>query len=96
MPAVARIGDPISCGDTIIAGSPNVFVNGIAVTRKSIDGTSGHPCGPPTVLESGSSNVFINGIPVVRVGDDIVNHGTCSGPPHDGIVTSGSPDVFAN
>ena len=96
MPSVARIGDPVSCGDTIAEGSGNVFANGIPVTRKTIDLTAGHPCGPPTVFDSGSNTVFVNTIPVVRVGDDIVDHGTCDDPPHDGVVTVGSSDVFAD
>lgn len=96
MPAVARIGDPISCGDTIAQGSGNVFANGIPVTRINVDATAGHPCGPTTVMQSGSPSVYVNNIPTVRVGDDIVDHGTCDDPPHDGTVSVGSPNVFLN
>jgi uncharacterized Zn-binding protein involved in type VI secretion len=93
MPAAIRIGDPTSCGDTIAAGSGNVFINGIPATRLG-DATAGHPCGPPTVTNSGAATVFVNGIPLCRVGDTIAPHGTCSGPPHPGSITVGSSDVF--
>ena len=96
MPAITRIGDPISCGDVMAQGSGNVFANGIPVSRLGVDSTAGHPCGPSTVMQTGSTSVFVNNIPVVRVGDDIVDHGTCDDPPHDGVVTTGSPDVFVN
>ena len=96
MPAAARIGDPISCGDTIAQGSGDVFINGIPATRINIDQTAGH-CFVPTVIASGSPNVFVNNIPLARVGDPIVAH-VCPPPPavHGGAVANGSPDVFAN
>ena len=94
MAVAARLGDPISCGDTIAGGSGNVFFNGLPVARVG-DPTAGHPCGPPTTMQTGnSSNVFANNISICTVGSDLVNHGTCSSPPHDGIVTVGSPDVY--
>lgn len=94
MPACARIGDPISCGDTIAAGSGNVFSNGIPVTRVG-DATAGHPCGPPTALSQGNGGqVFANGILISVVGSTISPHGTCSSPPHTGTVANGSPNVF--
>ena len=95
MPAVARIGDPFSCGDMVAAGSGNVFVNGIPVTRAG-DATVGHPCGPPTSNQSGSGTVFVNNIPVVRLGDPLTPHGTCSNPPHGGNISAASPNVFAD
>jgi len=96
MPALCRIGDPISCGDVMQNGSGNVFANGLPVTRINVDNTAGH-CYNPTPIASGSKNVFINSIPVARVGDPIVDH-TCSPIPatHGGTITNGSPDVFAN
>ena len=99
MPAAVRIGDPISCGDTEAEGSPNVFVNGIPMTRVGPDLTAGHFIGPsffpPTPIDSGSSNVFVNGFPAARVGDSIVIH-PVSPPGHTGTVTAGSPDVNIN
>ena len=97
MPAIARIGDKISCGDTIGEGSSNVFANGIPVMREVIDQTTGHGCWPPTFVIPGSPNVFINNRKVVRVGDPIVPH-TCPTIPetHGGVVSSGSPNVFVN
>jgi len=96
MPAAARIGDPISCGDTMAQGSPDVFCNGLPWSRVGPDKTAGH-CYNSTPLASGSPNVFINGIAAGRQGDPIVAH-TCSPIPstHGGSVAVGSPDVFAN
>ena len=95
MPAVARIGDAISCGDTIAQGSGDVFANGIPVTRVGPDKTAGH-CFLPTKIAAGSSTVFVNNSPVARTGDPIVAH-TCPPPPttHGGSIGVGSSDVFA-
>ncbi len=96
MPANTRIGDPFTCGDTSAAGSGDVFINGIPQTRIG-DATAGHPCGPPTTNLAGStSTVFANAIPVCRVGDPLTPHGTCSGPPHQGVFAAGSPNVFTD
>jgi uncharacterized Zn-binding protein involved in type VI secretion len=92
MPAVARIGDPISCGDTIANGSGNVFANGMPVSRVGIDVTAGH-CFPPVPLVSGASTVFVNNIAVGRVGDPIPTH-CCGIVCHAGVVANGSPDVL--
>jgi uncharacterized Zn-binding protein involved in type VI secretion len=94
MPAVARLGDSCTGHDACpprssTGGSPNVFVNGIAVHRKGDSwGTHGCPIHPPhdSVLASGSSTVFANGIPVGRIGDSVA----CGGS-----VASGSDNVFA-
>lgn len=93
MAAVTRLADPYSCGDTQAVGSGNVFINGLPVSRVG-DATAGHPCGPPTVSAGGSGTVSANGIPINKSGDPLVPHGTCSGPPHGGSFTAGSPDVF--
>lgn len=96
MPAVARIGDPFSCGDTVRAGSPNVYCNGIPVGRLT-DATTGHGCWPATIIASGSGTVFANGIPLARVGDSNVPH-TCPDIPetHSGSISSASPNVKAD
>lgn len=93
MPAIIRLGDPISCGDTMGAGSGNVFANGIPVSRMGIDATVGH-CYPPVAVVRGSPNVFVNNAPVDRVGDPIATH--CCGDCHSGSCANGSFDVFAN
>jgi uncharacterized Zn-binding protein involved in type VI secretion len=97
MPAVARIGDPFATGhpcdgaSTIAEGSPNVFANGIPVSRVGDLSAShtilvGDVCVPHAVpIAAGSSTVFANGIPVARVGDAI----------DAGSITGGSGDVFA-
>ena len=97
MEAVARIGDPFSTGhpcdgsSTIAQGSPDVFANGIPVSRIG-DLSAVHTvlaggiCVPHSVpVVSGSATVFANGIPVARVGDSI----------DAGEITGGSPNVFA-
>lgn len=93
MPAVTRIGDadvPHCSGMTRAEGSPNVFANGIPISRRGDLNTS-HlkppaPCVPHTApISSGSPNVYINGRDCGRVGDP-----TCTS------VAAGSPNVFAN
>jgi len=99
MPAVARIADPVSCGDIIDQGSGNVFSNGMPVTRVGPDNTVGHWIGrcywPPTPISEGSPNVFVNNSPMARVDDPIVTH-CCGRSCHDNPIANGSPDVFAN
>lgn len=94
MPAVARLGDPISCGDTLAEGSGNVFANGMPVTRINVDHTAGH-CFPPVVTTVGSPNVFTNNISTAHVGSPIQPH-TCGDSTHGGNVSNGSPNVFVN
>jgi uncharacterized Zn-binding protein involved in type VI secretion len=71
------------------AGSPNVFCNGIPISRLG-DPNTGHllpgsPCpGHVVPIVSGSSTVKINGIDCGRIGDP-----TCT------AVAAGSPNVFA-
>ena len=99
MPAVTRIGDAdvTHCsGMTRAAGSSNVFVNGIAVSRQG-DNNTGHlklpPVGNPPKcpghsagIATGSTTVRINGLGCGRVGDGIAG---CT------AVASGSSNVFA-
>lgn len=94
MPAVIRLGDPISCGDTMAQGSGNVFANGLPLSRMGIDLTAGH-CYFRTVVVAASPTVFANNLPVDRVGDPISVH--CCGPVcHSGNCLVGSPDIFAD
>ena len=97
MQSVARFGDTIATGhacdivSTVIGGSPNVFVNGRAVIRRTDQVAphtilSGIVCVPhAAVVNAGSTTVFVNGIPIARVGDSA----------DAGVITSGSLDVFA-
>lgn len=94
MPAVIRIGDPITCGDTMGQGSGNVITNGIPTSRLGIDKTAGH-CFPPVPIISASPNVYVNNIKVDRVGDPIPVH-CCGKSCHSGRAAAGSPNVFAN
>ena len=99
MPAVCRIGDSLTtghgCDGTTTLGGSNtdgtVRANSIAIT------VVGAPTSPHTILagdicvphsaqlNAGSSTVFINGKAVGRVGDSA----------DGGVMTSGSPNVFA-
>ncbi len=94
MPAVTRIGDAdvAHCsGMTRAAGSPNVFVNSIAVSRQG-DNNTGHLLPAPICpshsapIATGSSTVFVNGKGCGRVGDAISG---CTS------VAAGSPNVFS-
>ena len=94
MPAVTRIGDAevAHCsGMTRAAGSGNVFVNSIGVSRQG-DNNTGHllpgvPCPSHAApIASGSSTVFVNGKGRGRVGDGISG---CTS------VAAGSPNVFS-
>ena len=95
MPAVTRIGDAdvAHCsGMTRAAGSGNVFVNGIAVSRQG-DVNTGHllPGGRScpshaAPIAAGSSTVFVNNLGCGRVGDALSG---CTS------VAAGSSNVFA-
>ena len=94
MPAITRIGDAdvAHCsGMTRAAGSPNVFVNSIAISRQG-DNNTGHllpgaPCPSHSApIATGSTTVFINGKGCGRVGD--ATSGCTS-------VAAGSSNVFA-
>lgn len=94
MPAVTRIGDddvPHCSGMTRAVGSPDVFCNGIAVSRQG-DNNTGHllpgaPCpSHEAPIEVGSTTVFINTKGCGRIGDAVAG---CTS------VAAGSPNVFA-
>lgn len=94
MPAVTRVGDAdvAHCsGMTRAVGSPNVFVNGIALSRQG-DNNTGHllpgaPCpGHAAPITTGSGTVKVNTKGAGRVGDGISG---CTS------VAAGSPNVFA-
>jgi uncharacterized Zn-binding protein involved in type VI secretion len=101
MPAVTRIGDSLSTGHgcastTTIASSnqstTNVYANSILIDVVGAP-TVSHPfppdppCAPHTSqLNAGSATVFINSIAVGRIGDSA----------DAGVMTTGSPDVYAN
>ena len=94
MPSVTRIGDAdvAHCsGMTRAAGSGDVFVNGIGVSRQGDNNTThllpGVPCPAHAApIASGSGTVFVNGKGCGRVGDGISG---CTS------VASGSSNVFA-
>ena len=93
MPAVHRKGDSGTGHGCFpprpnIAGSENVFCNGIPVHRQS-DGWAVHCCGIPchdSSLASGSSTVYANNLELARIGDPVA----CGS-----AAANGSGDVFA-
>lgn len=96
--SVARQGDRVNTGHlcdtstTILAGSPNVFVNGIPVARVGDDLaahtiSSGDKCIPHLgqKVNAGSSRVFANKRGIARVTDSA----------DLGTIAIGSQDVFS-
>ena len=67
MPAIARIGDAISHGGTIIGGASRTLVAGQPAARIG-DPVSCAQHGLQTI-SGGSSTVLVEGKPVARVGD---------------------------
>lgn len=94
MPAVTRIGDadiPHCSPMSRAQGSPDVFCNGIKVSRQGDLNTThlkpGNPCtAHAAAIATGSSTVFANGKGVGRVGDSVSG---CT------AVAQGSGDTFA-
>lgn len=95
MPAVSRLGDSMACGDVVIQGSNNVFINGMPVGRLG-DGTAGHADWVPNAMSEGSPTVFANNIKICRVGDKHVGHLNIRGNSfHRTALAVGSPNVFS-
>lgn len=94
MPAVTRIGDAdvVHCSGMVRAqGSPNVFCNGIAVSRQGDLNTThllpGSPCPAHAApIAVGSTTVFVNNKGLGRVGDALT---ACT------AVAQGSTNVFS-
>lgn len=94
MPAVTRKGDAdvTHCSGMVRKEhSPNVYANGILISRQG-DVNTGHllpgsPCPSHSApITTGSTTVFINGKGCGRIGDAITG---CTS------VAAGSPNVFA-
>jgi len=94
MPAVTRKGDadvPHCSTPYRDQHSPNVFCNGIAVSRQGDNNTTHLLPAPPCPSHAqpiavGSTTVFVNGKGCGRIGDAIT---ACTS------VAEGSPNVFA-
>lgn len=93
MPAITRITDIYSDGDTQAMGSNDVFANGLPVARLT-DMTTGHGCWPPVPVVTASNSVFVNGLPAARLADAHATHCCPDKGCHDGVFVSGSNDVF--
>lgn len=97
----ARLGDSFTDGDTIGEGSGNVFTNGIPSTYLT-QKTLSHSCFPAVPIITGSGSTFINGNAAIRLSDLHAIHcdtlckiGKNLGDDcHDGLVSSGSGNVF--
>ena len=94
MPAITRKGDadvPHCSGMVRDAHSPDVFANGIPISRQSDVNTShllpGAPCPSHAApIAVGSTTVFINGLGCGRIGDAVTG---CTS------VAEGSENCFA-
>jgi uncharacterized Zn-binding protein involved in type VI secretion len=91
MPAVCRAGiDTHACGSLDTGGSPDVFVNGAPVHRRTDSQSHGG------VQEECSPTVFANGLGVARVGDYSEGEPPPPTQHDDHPEASGSPNVFAD
>ena len=103
MPAAARLGDkaqvdadahgcpscPHPAVGPIVAGSPNVTINGKPAARLDDPGAHAVCCGPNNfTIVKGSPTVYVNGKPLARQNDK-TKHCGGSGP-----IIEGSPDVL--
>ena len=77
MPAIARIGDAISHGGSIIGGATHTFAEWKLVARKG-DAVSCAQHGMQTI-SGGSSTVLVESQPVARVGDAVSCGATITG-----------------
>jgi uncharacterized Zn-binding protein involved in type VI secretion len=79
---IARVGDAISHGGSIIQGSDRCFANGRAIARLgdsvvcAIHGNQ--------IIVSADDNVFVDGIAVARIGDSV----SCGA-----TIIEGSPNI---
>ena len=90
--AITRLGDK-SLGHCFesrgnVAGSPNVFIDGIAAHRIG-DAWPTHTCktkSHSSITVIGSGSVFVNGVALARIGDGLDCGDT---------IAEGSPNVFS-
>jgi uncharacterized Zn-binding protein involved in type VI secretion len=85
MPKTARVGDAISHGGSIVAGSPDTLVNGIPVARLG-DAVVCDIHGPGVIVTA-SPDILVNGLGLARLGDLI----SCGA-----VIVEGSENVFAD
>ena len=70
--------------------SPNVFINGRGVHRRTDTGPTNCPHGGTFESVAASSTVFANGLGITRIGDTTV----CVACGQAGSHSTGSPNVF--
>lgn len=85
MLGVARAGDTISHGGSIISGSPKVFADGLPVARIG-DPAVCNQHGAVTII-TGSSKVLADGVGVARINDKL----SCGA-----TIVTGSSKVLAD
>ena len=95
MATIVKVGDPVSCGDQLAEGSPDVKVHNQPVGRVGIDLTAGHCFLPTNVPSDGGSKVYINGHPVITAGMAIAPH-CCPplNPCHGGVYSENGNTVY--
>ena len=102
MPQTARIKDehrgicnhgapccPHEVAGTIIAGSLDVYVNGLRAARLNDEVEHDCPHCGTGFISSGSQTVLVNGLPIARLGDSVTY------PGGGGTITTASGNVLA-
>ncbi|WP_445375859.1 PAAR domain-containing protein [Photorhabdus tasmaniensis] len=89
---VDSIGPP---SGALLTGSPNVFIEGKAAARATVDtaGCNKHPA--PPLIAQGSETVFINGFPAARVDDKLVCGATIKAGAKTVFIGSGQGTYLA-
>lgn len=98
MPALARNGDPLDCGDKIKGLSTDCFIEGKAAVRlgdTTEGGAIGHCHGSTSIYADDATSstrpaITINGIPAALVGDWNVPAASQPDPTYD-MSTGGGP-----
>lgn len=83
MPKAAPVTTPMSHGGTLTFGSPNVFINGLAVVR--LGDIYICPIHGPNPTVQSSATVKANGLGVYRVGDATFC-GASPDPPANNVI----------
>ncbi|NHB97800.1 RHS repeat-associated core domain-containing protein, partial [Photorhabdus stackebrandtii] len=89
---VDSIGPP---SGVLLTGSPDVFIEGKAAARATVDtaGCTKHPA--PPLIAQGSETVFINGAPAARVDDKLVCGATIKAGAKTVFIGSGQGTYLA-
>jgi hypothetical protein len=92
---VVRIGDSVSCRDTAAEGSSNVFAEGMPISHRGKNKTTGHDGWPPSIfIGPFSSTVFVNNQPVVLKDKTKIKIHQKRRSAHDGVASTAAKSVF--